>query len=510
MDLAYGRYDTPEHVISDSCDLCQTWPGNDYNNTAIQELWNSHSTAPPQGYIDRLVYPRMPWHDVAVAVDGAAAADVAWSFIQRWVHHAREMELDVPLIRPASHYQCPDPEALSVPRLWGVSSGSRRRSNSNNNNKEITQGQQAQPTPDPSTFTFATVECQAVRSMGEWSGGYRKEHSYEDALVATVLGAESFLYIENQFFTSLLPGAGHMHNRVVLALLARLRRAIRGGEVFRVIVLIPAHPEGVLDSPNVLRTLDYEYETICRTERSLFGVLLAEFPDVSLRKFIFFGSLRSWGRLAPDPECEEEEEEEEKEKEKEKDKAIPQQLSPAVQNMIYVHSKLVIADDRVAVMGSANINDRSLQGDRDSELGVVIRSEDFVRSLRIRLWTEHLAPHTPEEVAAVVAAGGSTGGGGRGVVEAFELFRARARANTEAYERVFGNIFPSDSIRCLAQLNPHEWTQRKDLSPEKAVEILSREVVGHCVEFPLRFLEQEDLCASLLDKESILDDKLYQ
>src|SRR5690606_29901487 len=43
-----------------------------------------------------------------------------------------------------------------------------------------------------------------------------------------------------------------------------------------------------------------------------------------------------------------------------------------VTEQIYVHSKLLIADDRVAILGSANINARSQLGDRDSELAVVI------------------------------------------------------------------------------------------------------------------------------------------
>lgn len=40
--------------------------------------------------------------------------------------------------------------------------------------------------------------------------------------------------------------------------------------------------------------------------------------------------------------------------------------------IIYVHSKLMIVDDKRAIIGSANINDRSLCGDRDSELAIVI------------------------------------------------------------------------------------------------------------------------------------------
>lgn len=35
---------------------------------------------------------------------------------------------------------------------------------------------------------------------------------------------------------------------------------------------------------------------------------------------------------------------------------------------VYVHSKIMIIDDCVALIGSANINDRSLLGSRDSEV----------------------------------------------------------------------------------------------------------------------------------------------
>ncbi|WP_308418296.1 phospholipase D-like domain-containing protein [Iodobacter fluviatilis] len=43
-----------------------------------------------------------------------------------------------------------------------------------------------------------------------------------------------------------------------------------------------------------------------------------------------------------------------------------------------MHSKLLIADDRVAILGSANINDRSMMGDGDSELAVIIRDDSPV------------------------------------------------------------------------------------------------------------------------------------
>ena len=41
---------------------------------------------------------------------------------------------------------------------------------------------------------------------------------------------------------------------------------------------------------------------------------------------------------------------------------------------IYIHSKLLLADDEQCLIGSANINDRSLLGSRDSEVCIHIKS----------------------------------------------------------------------------------------------------------------------------------------
>ncbi|KAG8894933.1 Phospholipase D1 [Tulasnella sp. 408] len=69
----------------------------------------------------------------------------------------------------------------------------------------------------------------------------------------------------------------------------------------------------------------------------------------------------------------------------------------------------MIVDDRLAIIGSANINERSMRGDRDSELAVVVRDTDlipgkmagksfrvgrFAHTLRIRLMREHVGVDT--------------------------------------------------------------------------------------------------------------------
>lgn len=43
-----------------------------------------------------------------------------------------------------------------------------------------------------------------------------------------------------------------------------------------------------------------------------------------------------------------------------------------ISELIYVHSKLLIVDDRLVICGSANINDRSMIGKRDSEVALLI------------------------------------------------------------------------------------------------------------------------------------------
>ncbi len=50
--------------------------------------------------------------------------------------------------------------------------------------------------------------------------------------------------------------------------------------------------------------------------------------------------------------------------------------------MIYVHSKLMIVDDSYLLVGSANVNQRSLDGDRDSELAIGVSQVNFYSHTR--------------------------------------------------------------------------------------------------------------------------------
>ena len=52
-----------------------------------------------------------------------------------------------------------------------------------------------------------------------------------------------------------------------------------------------------------------------------------------------------------------------------------------VTEIVYVHSKAMIIDDRQVIIGSANINDRSMIGTRDSEIAVLIEDTNLTEGI---------------------------------------------------------------------------------------------------------------------------------
>lgn len=61
----------------------------------------------------------------------------------------------------------------------------------------------------------------------------------------------------------------------------------------------------------------------------------------------------------------------------------------------------MIVDDQKVIIGSANINDRSLLGDRDSEIAIIVQDQNMkkdssgrlysekIRKMRVNLYMEH-------------------------------------------------------------------------------------------------------------------------
>ena len=69
-------------------------------------------------------------------------------------------------------------------------------------------------------------------------------------------------------------------------------------------------------------------------------------------------------------------------------------------NHIYIHAKTMVVDDRYAIIGSANLNGRSMF--TDTETGMLWHDPKEVRAYRIRLW-QHALGSWPDDQPAVKA-----------------------------------------------------------------------------------------------------------
>ncbi|KAF9373787.1 hypothetical protein CPB97_000315 [Podila verticillata] len=97
------------------------------------------------------------------------------------------------------------------------------------------------------------------------------------------------------------------------------------------------------------------------------------------------------------------------------DTIVDNEVEDFVTEQLYIHSKLMIVDDKIIIIGSANINDRSQLGYRDSEIAIIIEDSEKIQSkmngepyeagklahsLRASLFKEHLGllPHVEHDV----------------------------------------------------------------------------------------------------------------
>ena len=85
----------------------------------------------------------------------------------------------------------------------------------------------------------------------------------------------------------------------------------------------------------------------------MLGVLQKRFPDIDVENYVTILCLKNWGKFKSGIYCNE---------------------------MVYIHSKLMIVDDSIVFCSSANVNDRSMLGDRDSEIGVKITGNEIIET----------------------------------------------------------------------------------------------------------------------------------
>lgn len=171
-----------------------------------------------------------------------------------------------------------------------------------------------------------------------------------------IAGAEKLLYIETQFLRS---------RRIAAALAARARKA----RDLQLILVLPAAPEPVAfgDGGMGARLGEHLQARCVRAAARAFSGRVAVVSPARAAVSHSDGRDALYG--AP---------------------------------IVYVHSKVMIADDRRAIVSSANLNGRSLRW--DTEAGVVIDGADYVASLRRRLFETLLPKDAPEEAFGLAPA----------------------------------------------------------------------------------------------------------
>jgi phosphatidylserine/phosphatidylglycerophosphate/cardiolipin synthase-like enzyme/Ca2+-binding EF-hand superfamily protein len=494
LDLTYGRFDTSSHQTTDNCALFPRWPGSDYSNLSITRnaLMKSKIDA-FRDVIDRDRYPREAWHDIHCVALGRIALDIASNFITRWNHHTGQQSSPMVLVEESNESNRYHTLELTAQQLI---------SDTNKIALHYLPG-----------ILFYNTRAQIVRSMSTWSGTMRPEQSIHTAYLDLIKNAQHYIYIENQYFCSKSPQSSKIENLVAQAILERITRAILHKEVFRVYIVIPLHSSGdPLDSP-VQQVLKWQRRTI----HGIIDTLKDRFPDVNIDSYIVFLSLCNYGFI----------------------------FDVAHYSQIYVHSKLMIVDDRYAVIGSANINDRSMVGTRDSEIAIIIEDHDTsqtlmnnkltrvgrcVKHLRLKLWAEHLGidlslqqqqlqqppppPPPPQE-----SKHNSTRYMNMGILYlamkdpiseyTFNHIRNIARDNTKIYEKVFQH-YPSARHTTVSEYKKDvEWYDScvdNNVVDTSNYKLLSQ-IQGHLVEFPLHWLKNDKLKKDM--KLQVLDDKLF-
>uniref|UniRef100_A0A8C0SHP0 Phospholipase n=1 Tax=Canis lupus familiaris TaxID=9615 RepID=A0A8C0SHP0_CANLF len=430
------------------------WHGKDYCNFVFKD-W-VQLDKPFADFIDRYSTPRMPWHDIASAVHGKAARDVARHFIQRWnftkIMKSKYRSLSYPFLLPKSQttahelkYQVPGSVHANV---------------------------------------------QLLRSAADWSAGIKyHEESIHTAYINVIENSKHYIYIENQFFISCADDKV-VFNKIGDAIAQRILKAHREGQRYRVYVVIPLLPgfEGDISTGggNALQAImHFNYRTMCRGENSILGQLKAKLGNQWIN-YISFCGLRTHAELEGN----------------------------LVTELIYVHSKLLIADDNTVIIGSANINDRSMLGRRDSEMAVLVQDTEtvpsvmdgqaypagrFARGLRLQCFRVVLGylSDPSENIQDPVS-------------DKFfkEVWVATAARNATIYDKVF-RCLPNDEVHNLIQLRDFitkPILARED--PIRAEEELKK-IRGFLVQFPFYFLSEESLLPSVGTKEAMVPTEVW-
>ncbi|XP_077220239.1 phospholipase D alpha 1 [Tasmannia lanceolata] len=365
IDLCDGRYDTQFHSLFRTLDTAHHADFHQPNFTGASIKKGG---------------PREPWHDIHCRLEGPIAWDVLFNFEQRWRKQGgKDLLIQLrdlaDIIIPPSPVMYPDDrETWNVQLFRSIDGGA--------------------------AFGFPETPEDAARA-GLVSGKDNIiDRSIQDAYINAIRRAKDFIYIENQYFLGSCFGwkaddikvedIGALH-LIPKELSLKIVSKIEAGERFTVYVVVPMWPEGIPETGSVQAILDWQRRTMDMMYTDIAQALHAKGLEANPKEYLTFFCLgnretKRSGEYEP-----------QEKPEPDTDYIRTQQ---ARRFMIYVHAKMMIVDDEYIIIGSANINQRSMDGARDSEIamgayqpyhlaaGQPARGQ--IHGFRLALWYEHL------------------------------------------------------------------------------------------------------------------------
>lgn len=375
LDLCDGRYDTPHHPLFRTL---ETIHKDDYHNPTY--------TGNVAGC------PREPWHDLHCKIDGPAAYDVLTNFEERWLKASKphgikklKMSYDDALLR-----------IERIPDILGVSDAP----SINENDPEAWHVQIFRSIDSSSVHGFPKDPKEATSKNLVCGKNVLIDMSIHTAYVKAIRAAQHFIYIENQYFIgSSFNWSAHKdlgaNNLIPMEIALKIADKIRANERFAAYIVVPMWPEGVPTGAATQRILFWQHKTMQMMYETVYKALVeagledAFSPQDYLNFFCLgnreamdnFDNSASGSPSGPN---------------------TPQMLSRKSRRfMIYVHSKGMIVDDEYVILGSANINQRSMEGTRDTEIAMGAyqpyhtwaRKQSSpngqIHGYRMSLWAEH-------------------------------------------------------------------------------------------------------------------------
>lgn len=396
LDLCDGRYDTPEHRLF-----------RDLDTVFADDFHNPTFTSRARG-------PRQPWHDLHCKIDGPAAYDILTNFEQRW-KKVRRRDFRLKKIR-----NWHDDALLKLDRISWIltpSSGPDGDHISGVTDEEDAENWHVQ--------VFRSIDSGSVRGFPKdvkeaeaqnliCGKNLKIDRSIHAAYVKAIRSAKHFIYIENQYFLGSsynwpsYKNAG-ADNLVPTELALKIASKVSANERFCVYIVIPMWPEGIPTSASVQEILFWQGQTM----GMMYGIIGEALEKAGLcnthhpQDYLNFYCLgKREVPESPGPTAQ---------------SSAPGLAQKSGRFMIYVHAKGMIVDDEYVIMGSANINQRSLDGSRDTEIAMgayqpkhtwaerKIHPRGQVYGYRMSLWAEHLGqlddsfrePHSIECVQRV-------------------------------------------------------------------------------------------------------------